>query len=468
MRTRLFISLILISLLCFPNQIMAQSNEDFPFYTVQPGETLSIIAEKFSVTINEIVNLNQLTNPDLISPGTRLRIPGLQGINGELTTRSINIGENIDILSQKYLIPQVLLIKVNRLTSPNEIYAGSELIISIAQAKPSRISAAVLKEKQSIFDSSILLSLNPWVFSVENMNSMANGLLSDDFLYLPAETGFAEMNPISPLIKSISINPLPIAQGNTEIIRIETMVPLNLAGRLNNHELHFFSFGQNLYYAFQGIYAMAEPGLASLSISGQNEKKESFSYQQMLLLKPSAFQNDPPLNVKDQTVDPAITKPEEDYVKSLVAIISPEKLWQGKFVYPIDEPICLKSIYGSRRSYNDGSLVSFHTGLDFGVCAPSLNVYSAAAGKVLYTGHLNVRGNAVFIDHGQGIYTGYFHLAQINVNTGDLVQSKQLIGLVGSTGRVTGPHLHFEIWVNGVQVNPADWFKKNILDEIGQ
>jgi murein DD-endopeptidase MepM/ murein hydrolase activator NlpD len=439
---------------------MAQGNEDFPFYTVQPGETLSIIAEKFGVTINEIVNINQLTNPDLISPGTRLRIPGLQGIDGELTTRSINIGENIDILSQKFLIPQSLLIKVNRLTSPNEIFVGSDLIISIDQAKPSLISTSTLTETQSIFDASILLNLNPWVFPVENMNAVATAFLSDDFLYLPAETGFAEMNPISPLIKSISINPLPLAQGNTEIIRIETMVPLNLAGRLNDHELHFFSFGQNLYYAFQGIHAMAEPGLASLSISGDNEKEEAFSYQQMLLLKPSAFLDDPPLNVKDQTVDPAITKPEEDYVKSLVAITSPEKIWQGKFVYPIDEPICLKSIYGNRRSYNNGSLVSFYTGLDFGVCAPSLNIYSAAAGKVVFSGQLTVRGNAVFIDHGQGIYTGYFHLAQINVSTGDVVQSRQLIGLVGSTGRVTGPHLHFEIWVNGVQVNPVEWFRK--------
>lgn len=460
MRTRLFINLFFLCLLWFPNQILAQGNEDFPFYTVRSGETLSIIAEKFSVTINEIVNLNQITNPDLISPGTKLLIPGLQGISGELTTRTINIGENIDILSQKYLIPHALLIKVNRLTSPNEIYAGSDLIISIDQAKPSRITTSTIKEKQSILDASIGLNLNPWVLPAAIMDSFAKTMLVNDFLYLPVEIGLPEINPISPMIKSISINPLPLAQGNTEIIRIETVIPLNLEGRLDDHDLHFFSFDQNLYFAYQGIHAMAEPGLASLSVSGQNEEKESFSYQQMLLLKQSAFLNDPPLNVKDQTVDPAITKPEDDYVKSLVAITSSEKIWQGKFVYPIDEPICLKSIYGNRRSYNNGSLFSFHTGLDFGVCAPSLNVYSAAAGKVVFTGQLTVRGNAVFIDHGQGIYTGYFHLAQINVSTGDMVQSRQLIGLVGSTGRVTGPHLHFEIWVNGVQVNPADWFQK--------
>jgi murein DD-endopeptidase MepM/ murein hydrolase activator NlpD len=68
-----------------------------------------------------------------------------------------------------------------------------------------------------------------------------------------------------------------------------------------------------------------------------------------------------------------------------------------------------------------------------------------------------VRGNATFIDHGQGIFTGYFHQSAIQVNVGDYVEKGQLIGQIGSTGRVTGPHLHWEIWANGVQVNPIDW-----------
>ena len=181
----------------------------------------------------------------------------------------------------------------------------------------------------------------------------------------------------------------------------------------------------------------------------------------MLLLKPTPFLTDPPINVSDQTIDPAVTQPEDDFVKSLVNIVTPEKLWTGKFVYPIDEPICFKSLFGNRRSYNNSTLISFHTGVDFGVCAPSLNVYSAAAGKVIFAGPLTVRGNAVFIDHGQGIFSGYFHLSHINVSVGQMVQPRQLIGLVGSTGRVTGPHLHFEIWVNGVQVDPLEWFQKS-------
>jgi murein DD-endopeptidase MepM/ murein hydrolase activator NlpD len=72
---------------------------------------------------------------------------------------------------------------------------------------------------------------------------------------------------------------------------------------------------------------------------------------------------------------------------------------------------------------------------------------------------LTVRGNATIIDHGQGIFTGYWHQEEIDVKVGDRVEPGQLIGLIGATGRVTGPHLHWEIWVNGVQVDPIQWLE---------
>jgi murein DD-endopeptidase MepM/ murein hydrolase activator NlpD len=68
-----------------------------------------------------------------------------------------------------------------------------------------------------------------------------------------------------------------------------------------------------------------------------------------------------------------------------------------------------------------------------------------------------VRGNATVIDHGWGVYSGIWHQSEIQVQVGQTVQKNQIIGLVGGTGRVTGPHLHWEVWVNGIQVNPLDW-----------
>jgi len=68
-----------------------------------------------------------------------------------------------------------------------------------------------------------------------------------------------------------------------------------------------------------------------------------------------------------------------------------------------------------------------------------------------------VRGNTTIIDHGWGIFTAYLHQSELQVTVGDRVETGQIIGLVGGTGRVTGPHLHWEVWVGGVPVDPIEW-----------
>ena len=68
-----------------------------------------------------------------------------------------------------------------------------------------------------------------------------------------------------------------------------------------------------------------------------------------------------------------------------------------------------------------------------------------------------MRGNTTIIDHGWGVYSGFWHQSEIEVQVGDIVEQNQVIGVVGGTGRVTGPHLHWELWVNGIQVDPFDW-----------
>ena len=68
-----------------------------------------------------------------------------------------------------------------------------------------------------------------------------------------------------------------------------------------------------------------------------------------------------------------------------------------------------------------------------------------------------MRGNTTIIDHGWGVYSGFWHQSKFDVQVGDIVEQGQVIGEVGGTGRVTGPHLHWELWVNGIQVDPLDW-----------
>ena len=91
------------------------------------------------------------------------------------------------------------------------------------------------------------------------------------------------------------------------------------------------------------------------------------------------------------------------------------------------------------------------------MCVNNLNIYAPAPGKVVFVGLLTVRGNATIIDHGWGVYSGFYHQSRIDVKVGDIVETGQIIGQIGGTGRVTGPHLHWDLWVNGIQVNPFYW-----------
>ncbi len=110
------------------------------------------------------------------------------------------------------------------------------------------------------------------------------------------------------------------------------------------------------------------------------------------------------------------------------------------------------SIFGLTRIINDKPR-SPHSGLDI-AAVRGTQVVSAKEGRVINVGNYFFSGNIVFVDHGQGFITSYCHLDSIAVNKGQLVQTGDLIGTVGNTGRATGPHLHWSVSLNGIRVDP--------------
>ncbi|MGH7728924.1 MAG: M23 family metallopeptidase, partial [Vulcanimicrobiaceae bacterium] len=124
----------------------------------------------------------------------------------------------------------------------------------------------------------------------------------------------------------------------------------------------------------------------------------------------------------------------------------------AEFSWPVSGPIT--SPFGMRPDPFGHGGFEMHTGIDIG--APmGATVTAAAAGRIIYAGWYGGYGNAIIIDHGGETSTLYGHLSQIFVSVGQEVERGQAIGAVGSTGMSTGPHLHFEIRVNGVAVDPT-------------
>jgi len=109
--------------------------------------------------------------------------------------------------------------------------------------------------------------------------------------------------------------------------------------------------------------------------------------------------------------------------------------------------------FGSRRFFNDQPR-SPHTGSDF-AAESGLPILSVAAGTVALTGDFFFPGKSVFVDHGDGLISMYFHMSGISVEEGDEVQRGGILGLVGQSGRTTGPHLHFGVRWHGARVDPA-------------
>ncbi len=137
----------------------------------------------------------------------------------------------------------------------------------------------------------------------------------------------------------------------------------------------------------------------------------------------------------------------------------PAPAWSGPFRPPGST---VTSQFGVRRSYDGGTVESFHSGVDYGGNEGD-PVLAAAPGRVSWTGEMPLRGNSVIIDHGAGVMSGYHHLSGIAVADEDVVAAGDQIGTLGSTGVSTGPHLHWEISIHGVNVEPLDWTFKSFL-----
>ncbi len=463
MRIKLVFILVFLGHLFTPGAVMAQNSIDYPEYVIREGDSLGYLSDFFDVPVSEIISLNNISNPDLISPGQTIRIPGLDGISGTLEIVTPRLGELYFFLPIKYMTEEVTINRINRLISPTQVYPGTELIIPLVSASEPLIPIRVVAPQQTGLESAISARNNPYTLSLLNHVETINHLFEGSIIFTFSSQDLKPINLFAPSITDVTLQPLPLVQGSTEVIHVSSVAPIKLNGYLGDQELSFFSESSGDYYSLQGIHALAQPGLVDFSLTGIFEDGTTQTYTQKVLLTPGIFDEDPPLIVDPKLIDPSVTEPENEIVFSLVSNKNPSRYWSEIFSSPAVYQE-YTSLFGTRRWYNDDPEVRFHSGVDFGG-GLTLPIYAPAPGLVVFAGPLVVRGNAVFIDHGWGVFSGFFHQDTLNVKVGDMVETGQVIGTVGNTGRVNGAgdyygagaHLHWELWVNDVQVNPLDW-----------
>jgi murein DD-endopeptidase MepM/ murein hydrolase activator NlpD len=258
-------------------------------------------------------------------------------------------------------------------------------------------------------------------------------------------------------------------QGSLLLAEIRSAKPLGeLAGKWSERDVPFWkdvakrreAAGGEVWGALLGVDLEKPAGKYEFAVKGQMLSGERVSCIASVEVKEGHFATEN-LTVKKEFVEPnpeqlARAEAEAKRLREIYDRVTPERLWDGKFRVPLDGEF-KGSNFGRRRVLN-GKPGSPHGGVDFP--APTgTPVHAAQSGRVVLAEELYFAGNTVIVDHGLGIYTFYCHFSEIDAKVGDAVESGTVLGKVGATGRVTGPHLHWGLSVERARVNALDIVK---------
>jgi Membrane proteins related to metalloendopeptidases len=236
----------------------------------------------------------------------------------------------------------------------------------------------------------------------------------------------------------------------------------DVSGHMSGEPLHFHRANNGEWHAIGAVSPDAKgEATATVKIVRASGKIDSLSSSDPIKLPAPSLPSKHPLAVSSRFTQPldAETQQRIDRENATAHEIGEKShdtptLWTAPFIHPRESVIT--SPFGSGRMFN-GTLTSRHLGVDFrGKTGEP--IVAANRGVVALVANFFLAGNVVYIDHGRGIVTAYFHMSKMLVAAGDTVERGQKIGLVGSTGRVTGPHLHWSARYGAVTVNPLDLF----------
>ncbi|MEW5982885.1 MAG: M23 family metallopeptidase [Acidobacteriota bacterium] len=246
-----------------------------------------------------------------------------------------------------------------------------------------------------------------------------------------------------------------VAPGEVVLVRAETAAAATkVTGTSPSGSVRFFQTDDPLVWeALVGLDLGAPPGTFRISVTAEAENGRAETIH-TLTVQPKTFSS------RRITVAPEFAAPprsalarierEGKRVAAILSDVSPARLWSSPFIAPV--PGAVTSAFGHRSIVN-GQPRSPHGGVDMRA-AEGAPVRAPNRGRVVLSDELYYSGRTVIIDHGLGAFSYMGHLSKRHVAEGDIVERGDLIGLAGSTGRVTGPHLHWTVRLAGARVDP--------------
>jgi murein DD-endopeptidase MepM/ murein hydrolase activator NlpD len=295
-------------------------------------------------------------------------------------------------------------------------------------------------------------------------------------LLLPASVRCAPVNAHCTGGVELKLSAPQASQGSVILAQVRSQKSLReVTGKWNERNLYFWQGGSSAATrrggtnthqneALLGVDLEKAPGDYELLVTATTESGERFECTATLAVRAGKFATES-LTVQKQFVEPNEQQAqravaEQGKLRQIFDHITPEKLWHGPFRLPLTGGV-RGTNFGKRRILN-GQVRSPHTGADFP--APTgTPIHATQSGRVVLAEELYFSGNTVIIDHGLGIYSLYGHLSATDVAAGDTVKAGAVIGKVGATGRVTGPHLHWGVTVNKARVNPTKLVAETVI-----
>lgn len=265
-----------------------------------------------------------------------------------------------------------------------------------------------------------------------------------------------------PLTLAVELESSQVSQGHTFVIQVRANRAVTVTGMLDDRPLRFVE-EEGRYWALVGFAAWSEVGRHPMSLMATDPLGRSMELTTAVEVAEVNFPVEriylPPGHLA--LLDPEVVRAENERLAPIFEGSTPKRLWDALFVRPTQGEV--SSHFGARRSYNGGPPRSHHGGVDFRLPPSGPAVMAANSGFVVLAEDLQVRGKAVIIDHGLGVYSGYYHLSEIAVQEGQWLDKGDFIGNMGQTGLATGPHLHWEMRVGGVNVDPLEWTERRML-----